>query len=267
MRLSVRHASRYLYTPAVQRASLRVRLFPSRFATQTIMRWTVTINGAEQPPLYAGQYGDNEAIWTSAEALEAIDVIAEGVVETSDAAGVVRGRNEPARPGIFMRATKLTAPSGSIALLAEAGDGLDPLEGLHRLRDRVRDAVDYIPRSTDTRTSATEALKRGRGVCQDHAHIFVAAARLRGVPARYVAGYLLAEGEEETHAWGEAYVPDLGWVGFDPTNRQCPTDAYVRLCTGLDATDAAPIRGCVDHAEHEQLVVSVDIAAAAQQQQ
>ena len=114
-----------------------------------------------------------------------------------------------------------------------------------------------IPPST-----AAEALAQGAGVCQDHAHIFIAAARALGVPARYVAGYLAPnfEGAHETHAWAEAYVGDLGWVGFDPANRQCPTDAYIRLCAGFDAADAAPVRGAVSFGAGEALDVQVEVA-------
>ena len=96
---------------------------------------------------------------------------------------------------------------------------------------------------------AAEALAQGRGVCQDHTHLFVSAARSLGIPARYVSGYLLADEAghalRETHAWAEAWVDGLGWIGFDATNGLCVTELYVRLCSGLDAHDAAPVRGSV----------------------
>lgn len=267
MRLTVRHLTRYAYDVPVQRAALRLKLFPSRFASQAVLQWSVSVNGVGVAPLFTDQYGDGEAIWTSSEGLNAIDILAEGAVETSSAAGVVRGLPEPARPGLFLRTTSLTTASAQLEDLARASEGPDTLSSLHTLCDLVRDAVDYVQLSTDAQTSAADALKRGRGVCQDHAHIFIAAARLRNVPARYIAGYLLSEGEEQTHAWAEAYVTDLGWVGFDPSNRQCPTEHYVRLCAGLDAADAAPVRGCVNDAQQERLSVAVDIAAGAAQQQ
>jgi Transglutaminase-like enzymes, putative cysteine proteases len=103
-------------------------------------------------------------------------------------------------------------------------------------------------------------------VCQDQTHVFCAAARSLGFPARYVAGYLLAgEGEDwahETHAWAEAHVEGLGWVGFDPSADVCPTDRYVRLCSGLDARGAAPIRGSVGGGSAETLEAGVEIAEA-----
>ena len=109
--------------------------------------------------------------------------------------------------------------------------------------------MSYLAGATSTASTAAEALAQGQGVCQDHAHVFVSAARLLGIPARYVVGYLMAqEGSQalrETHAWAEAWVDGLGWIGFDSTNGLCVTDHYVRLCCGLDAHDAAPVRGSV----------------------
>ena len=107
--------------------------------------------------------------------------------------------------------------------------------------------VAYEVGVTNTHTTAADALKDGRGVCQDHAHVFISAARSLGIPARYVSGYLLAgtgdEPSDANHAWAEAWLDGLGWVGFDPANGVCPTDRYVRLASGLDAAFAAPIRG------------------------
>ena len=136
---------------------------------------------------------------------------------------------------------------------------------MHALCGAVRDAVDYMTGSTDSSTPAAQALKRGSGVCQDHAHILISAARALGVPARYVVGYLLAEDVvlTETHAWAEVYVPELGWVGFDPANRVCPTERYVRLACGLDSGDAAPVRGAMSGRGAESLVASVDIGQLA----
>ncbi len=107
-------------------------------------------------------------------------------------------------------------------------------------------------------------------MCQDHAHIFIAAARTLGIPARYVTGYLLMEDTsdgagpaEAHHAWAEAWVESLGWVGFDVANRICPTERYVRLAAGLDAGYAAPIVGSRRGGADEKL----DVSVAVQQQQ
>jgi transglutaminase-like putative cysteine protease len=127
----------------------------------------------------------------------------------------------------------------------------------------LHNTVAYKPGFTDVETTAAEALGRGSGVCQDHAHLFVAGARVLGVPARYVSGYLYCEPDAEghcslaSHAWAEAFVDDLGWVSFDTTNSRCATDAYVRLAVAFDYAGAAPIRGVRSGGGLEEMSVRV----------
>ena len=121
------------------------------------------------------------------------------------------------------------------------------LDRLHYLLEAIAGRVAYVTDATNAATSAVEASRRGSGVCQDHAHIFIAATRKLAVPARYVTGYLhisrRGSATVANHAWAEAYVGGLGWVGFDPANHICPTERYVRLACGFDAASAAPISG------------------------
>jgi transglutaminase-like putative cysteine protease len=145
----------------------------------------------------------------------------------------------------------------------------DPIDRMHVLMNAVRDKVDYAIGVTNAHTSAAEALSDGQSVCQDHAHIFISAARVMGVPARYVNGYFLTETDEPSeahHAWAEAYIEGLGWLGFDPANRICPTDHYVRLACGLDAGSAAPIRGTRRGGTDEVLDVLVEVQQQSAQQ-
>jgi transglutaminase-like putative cysteine protease len=268
MRLLIRHVTSYVYEPPADRCALRLKLYPIPFDAQRVLTWKVSVNGAAIPPLLVTGTGDRESIWSSNAPVAAVEIVAEGEVETQDAAGVMRGLRETARPAVFLRTTPLTAPDARIEALAASTSGKPAIERLHALREAVRDAVDYQPGSTDARTPAAGALKRGSGVCQDHAHIFISAARSIGVPARYVVGYLLAQGAAmtQTHAWAEAYAPEVGWIGFDPANRICPTDCYVRLACGLDSVDAAPIRGAMSGQGSERLAASVDISQSLQTQ-
>jgi transglutaminase-like putative cysteine protease len=126
----------------------------------------------------------------------------------------------------------------------------------------VSDAIAYRPGTTHAHTTAAEALAQGEGVCQDHAHALIAAARAGGVPARYVSGYLQAgvgTSDEAAHAWAELFVAGFGWIGFDPANRCCPDARYIRLGSGLDAAYAAPIRGTARGAGAESLDVTVAV--------
>ena len=171
---------------------------------------------------------------------------------------------------MFLRTTERTTPDAAIRDLAAGARQLDALSTLHALSAAVRDAVAYVPDTTDMGTSAAAALAQGSGVCQDHAHVFVAGARALGIPARYVAGYYLpgeAAGDGapvETHGWAEGYADGLGWVGFDVANRVCPTREHVRVACGLDASRTALISGAVTGQSEERLTATVAIHQAQQ---
>jgi transglutaminase-like putative cysteine protease len=266
MRLSVRHVTTYAYAPPVERCALRLRLYPTAFESQRVLSWTVSVNGKIVQPLLTNATADKQSVWTSNETTEGVEIVASGEIETSDTAGVVRGLRDLVRPGVFLRSTPLTQADAKLKALGEGVTGGATLKGLHALNEAIRDAVDYKSGVTSGGTTAAQALKLGAGVCQDHAHVFIAAARAIGVPARYVVGYLFAPdaSQTETHAWAEAHVPDIGWIGFDPANRICPTDRYVRVACGLDAADAAPVRGSVAGSRGETLEASVDISQTQQ---
>ena len=119
---------------------------------------------------------------------------------------------------------------------------------LHELMKRVGERIAYKTGVSTVDTTAAEALKRGAGVAQDNAHVFIAACRRLGVPARYVSGYLRNDDPElhvgrTSHSWAEAWVPGLDWVGFDPANGISPRGDSLRVAVGLDYRDAAPVSG------------------------
>jgi transglutaminase-like putative cysteine protease len=269
MRLSIRHATTYTYDPPADRCALRLRLYPPTFGAQRVLAWQVSVNGQVVPALLTAATGDRESIWTCTASGAQVEIVAAGDVETSDHSGVVRGLKDSTRPGVYLRTTRLTEADRKIEALAAAVASKSALDRLHALMAAVHEAVAYTPAATNTNTTAAQALKLGKGVCQDHAHVFISAARALKVPARYIVGYLLALDTKltETHAWAEAYAPDIGWVGFDPANGICPTDRYVRLACGLDSADAAPIRGSVAGTPQERLSASVDIGETDDQNQ
>lgn len=270
MDLHVRHRSEYSYEPEALRVSLRVKLFPSRFDGQYIRSWNVSVNGEQVQPIYMSGYGDDVALWQSTDAASSVVVLAEGVVETENRNGVVA--NLPRRPpkGVFLRSTPLTAISDEIRELAESAvDEKNLLATCHAVCEAVHEAVSYRPNATSAETTAAEAMAGGAGVCQDHAHVMIAACRSIEIPARYVTGYLNAAGDEEdtleTHAWAEVFIDGLGWVGFDASNAVCPTDHYIRLACGLDADDATPIKGHVVGESDISLAAEVAVVDSTQQ--
>jgi transglutaminase-like putative cysteine protease len=142
---------------------------------------------------------------------------------------------------------------------------------LHDLLDRLHAEMTFDNTPTETTTSAAEAFKLKRGVCQDLTHIYIAAARNLAIPARYIGGHFQRDDgvseQEAGHAWAEAFVPDLGWVAFDPANGQCATDAYIRVAVGLDYLGAAPVRGSRYGGGGEALDVSVRVNRVGGQRQ
>lgn len=268
MRLTVRHLTEHRYDPPAGRVALRLKLFPARTQAQTPRDWHVTVNGEAVAPALTNGFGDGEGQWFSGRGTDHVEVLAEGSVEATDTAGVV-GRFGAAPAGVFLRQTPLTQVNADIRQLASVAEDGEPLARMHALSAAVHGALVYRPGVTRSDTSAAQALALGAGVCQDKTHLFIAAARAALVPARYVVGYLLDEAAplQETHAWAEVHLQGLGWVGFDPTNQVCPTEHYVRLCSGLDADDAAPIRGSIQGASADHLSVSVEVAQGRTQQQ
>jgi len=136
------------------------------------------------------------------------------------------------------------------------------LRDLHDLAGAILAALPYQAGQTDVGTSAEDAMGGSFGVCQDHAQIFVSAARLSGLPARYVSGYLMINDridQDATHAWAEVCLPELGWVGFDVSNGVSPDERYVRVACGRDAFDAAPVQGLRLGSADETLMVSLQV--------
>lgn len=266
MLIAIEHRTRYRYEGSASRSIQSLRLTPSGFDGQTVHSWSVT--SRPEAPLTAFQdgFGNPMHLLAVNEPHEEVDVLARGLVEVEDHHGVVRGLAETVPLRIFLRVTPLTHADGGIAELAAALPDGSALERLHTLMNAIRDRVDYETGATRAETPAAEAMRHGKGVCQDHAHIFIAAARALAIPARYVTGYLLTGDQGSAspshHAWAEAWAEGLGWVGFDVANRICPTDHYVRLAAGLDAHLTAPIRG----SRRGGLEESMDVHVMVQQQ-
>lgn len=266
MRLRIEHRTTYRYEPAVRLVVQSLRLRPSEFDGQRILEWRIDAGEHSIDAGYVDGAGNCINMLTAHGPLECLEIVASGVVEVADRAGMVRGLREMVHPLAWLRAGPLTGPAAAIedlARLAVPDPDADRLAQGHALALAVAEAVRYTPGTSDTRTTAADALEAGVGVCQDHANVMVAAARSLDIPARYVTGYLHDGagwiGGEATHAWAELHLGAYGWVGFDPANRQCPTHDYVRLACGVDAVDAAPFRGAALGAARETLGFEVQV--------
>jgi len=263
MRLKITHETSYFYDPAVQGLVQSLRLTPSVHEGQRVADWTISVSGGQRGAAFRDGAGDWIEGWTVRGPVHEVVVSIAGQVETRDTAGVLRGHRETVHPLVYMRPTAVTCADAGLGDLARSVQGEDALDLAHRLAAAVSAAIAYMPGVTQSHTTAAEALALGQGVCQDHAHALIACARERGLPARYVSGYLHSDAgglpHDAAHAWAEIHVGALGWVGFDAANGCCPDDRYVRLGSGLDAQDAAPVRGTTFGPGEESLDVRVQV--------
>ncbi len=260
MRLAISHTTRYRFTQPVAHGVQRLRLTPKATQGQKIIDWRMEYQGAREELAYDDQNHNHVTLISVEPGANEVTVTCAGTVETEDKAGVI-GQHAGHLPlWSFLSHTRLTRPGPRVRQILAQVDRRsgDALAALHQLSRAVRAQLDYQSGATQVDTTAEEALLNGSGVCQDHAHVFLAAARAMDVPARYVSGYLMMDDrveQEATHAWTEAWVEGLGWVGFDIANQICPDPRYVRVATGRDYRDAAPVTGISFGAAMEELQV------------
>jgi len=274
MKLSIRHTTRYSFADPVVHALQRLRLTPKATQGQEILNWKMDYENARPELEYDDQNFNTVTLVAVEPGAREVTIACSGEVRTEDNAGVIGHHAGHLPLWSFLGQTKLTRPGPKVrALMRSVPDFSNgPQEGakldyLHALSATIGDAVTYLTGTTQVTTTAEEAVAEANGVCQDHSHIFIGAARAGGIPARYVSGYLMMNDridQEATHAWAEAHIDGLGWVGFDISNGISPDRRYVRVATGRDYRDAAPVTG-ISFGSTEQ-VLTVDVAVEQQQQ-
>ena len=262
MRLSITHRTEYEYDAPVDYALQQVRLTPPSNSQQNVLSWQVAIEGGQEELSFPDQYKNHTMMVSIIPGGTKVVLTASGEVDTLDQSGVLGPVYGYAPLWHFKQHSDLTKPGREIRKLARGVKGEDVLASLHALSATIAENVTYEAGKTYAVTSAEQAMEGGYGVCQDHAQIFIAAARTAGVPARYVSGYLMMNDrvdQDASHAWAEAHVDGLGWVGFDVSNGISPDERYVRIAVGLDYRDAAPVSGMRMGTANESMIVSVQV--------
>ena len=274
MRIRISHATSYAYDTPPTGVTQLLRLTPRDHDGQHMVSWRIDLSEDCLLHQHEDAFGNITHSFTAEGPFNKLTVEVAGEVDTQDTDGLVSGAVERFPPQLYLRETSLTQTDAAIIDFAQATraatDG-DTLILLHALLTALNREIAFDTDPTHAATTAAEAFSLRRGVCQDITHIFVAAARALGVPARYVGGHFhRADGvitQDAGHAWAEAYVENLGWIGFDPTNGICITDAHVRVAVGLDYLGAAPVRGTRFGGGGETLAVAVRVDQARQQAQ
>jgi transglutaminase-like putative cysteine protease len=250
-----------------------LRMTPRSHEGQFVRQWRVEVDADAKLERGEDAYGNITRTVFIDGPVEAVTITVEGEVDTIDTGGFVRGTLERLPVPLFLRETALTRASEPLRAFARSVASShhgEQIGTLHRLMLQLGTDMAFEPGATSATTTAAEAFAARRGVCQDFAHVFIAAARTLSIPARYVSGYYFrTDGDKQDagHAWAEAYVDGVGWIGFDPANGACVTDRYVRVAAGPDYLDAAPVRGSQTGGSTERLSVTVNVAQGQQMAQ
>jgi len=263
MKLKIRHTTRYVFETPVSYGLQQVRLTPKESPFQRIANWQTTVIGGAKEVAYNDHNNNHVDLISFDRDATEVTFVSEGEVEMTESQGMMGKHRGPAPLWYYDTPTDLTkAGQGARALIKRVTGDTD-LDRLHSLSKVIHASVVYEVGSSLPTGTAEDALSAGKGVCQDHSHIFLACARAMGFPARYVSGYLMMDDridQEATHAWAEAHITGLGWVGFDVSNGISPDVRYVRVATGLDYAGAAPVTGTRYGGSGERLSVQIEVA-------
>lgn len=269
MILTIRHETRYGYSQPLAYTIQQLHLTPRHEPQQRALSWQLATPG--QCHAYRDAYGNASHMLTINSQHQSVSLVAHGVVETIHPYQGRLNLQDGLSPLLFTLPTRLTQADAAIEALAcaslpprgkSAGTGQ-----LLRLAEAIVGQVAYESGATVVSTTASDALALGRGVCQDHAHLYLACCHAWGIPARYVSGYIDpgTSGHAASHAWIDAWAEDsdfAGWVSIDVTHARLMSDAYCRLAIGRDYESAAPVRGMRQGGGTETLHAGVQISAA-----
>jgi transglutaminase-like putative cysteine protease len=248
MRLEIVHTTRYRYSGPIAETVMEVRLRPMDGNGQRCLEFDLDISSGIQPRAYRDGYGNNVHYFNLVRPHASLSVTSRSVVETGGVLDADPGE-DLVQDFLRFRSPVKDAPGirelASRHRIADSSSGHSVEGALDELTLAISREFTYDRAVTNVYSAVDEVLALRAGVCQDFAHLFIAVARTMGVPARYVSGYIHAPGAATTasHAWGEAWVPGRGWVGYDATHPVRAADHHVRVAVGRDYTDAAPTRG------------------------
>ncbi|MDX3904574.1 MAG: transglutaminase family protein [Pigmentiphaga sp.] len=266
MRLSIRHETTYRYDTPVHYSIQQLRLVPGSGTAQVVVHWDLNVPGKLDASTDA--YGNTVQMLVMTRPMSEMRFSVRGEVETLPLRDG-RLQEDPGRIPLehFTCATRLTEASDAVRELAHAAGALDRPSAVVELARRIRDRVAYRSGITQVTSTAAEALVLGQGVCQDHSHLLIACCRARGVPARYVSGYI-DPGDvphAASHAWADVWLDDAGWVSVDVTHGCYASGPYCRIAVGSDYDTAAPVRGMRIGGGAEAMTVDVKVGTAAEQ--
>jgi Transglutaminase-like enzymes, putative cysteine proteases len=280
---SIRHVTRFVYTPPVTESMTEVRMQPRAEGGQRCLKFELHTQPRARILGYRDHLGNIVHHFDIPGKHSQLKITAESTVEIAPApplpesldAGAWEAMDAIDRSGAYWDYLAPSQYAFKTELLAELARELrvkrrgDPLSLLREINAAIYESFDYKPQSTSVDSPIDDALRMRVGVCQDYAHIMIALARELRIPCRYVSGYLFHEGNGHdrsaagaSHAWVEAYLPELGWVGFDPTNNLIACERHIRTAIGRDYADVPPTRGVFKGLAQSEMSVGVQVSPA-----
>ncbi len=265
MLLEISHETTFRYKAPVDYSIQYLRLMPRTDRGQRVLSWRIDTPGRRFA--HRDAFGNIVHTLSIVDPHDRIRIVVQGVVETRDETHHPVWDTGSLPALAYLLPTALTTADDAIRALSRVLPANAPTRAaLLTLAAEIEARVRYLPGMTDTQSTAIEALGQGAGVCQDHAHLFIACCRAAGVPARYVSGYLhTGENHLASHAWAEAWSDQEGWIEIDITISRSAGPETCRLAIGRDYLDAAPTRGVRSGGGEEALDVLVRVTQGAQQ--
>jgi len=283
MHLSINHVTKFRYSAPITESIMELRMQPLTEGPQRCLKFDLSLKPTARVTSYRDHLGNAVHHFDIPGRHTQLVINAKSVIETLP-------REEPPEalaPGAWdeldalveggdywdmLMPSHFAQPTGALLDFARELDLKrrdDPLTVLREMNAAIYNAFDYVPQSTSADSPIDEALETRKGVCQDYTHIMIALARRLRVPCRYVSGYLFhrveyndRSAQDATHAWVEALLPGLGWVGFDPTNNLLAGQRHIRVAVGRDYSDVPPTRGVFKGAAESELSVAVQVKPA-----
>jgi transglutaminase-like putative cysteine protease len=281
MYYSVRHMTRFRYSAPISQSVMELRMEPRSEKGQHCLNFQLALNPHARIMSYRDYLGNIVHHFDIPGQHRQLVIVAESTIEMKAFAELPESLQADAWDALDQLArseydmllpSKFTEPTPLLEALAAELNAVrrdDPMTLLRELNTAIYRTFDYEPQSTEVDSPIDDALQARQGVCQDFAHIMLALLRRLGIPCRYVSGYLFhyqdkadRSAQDATHAWIEALLPDLGWVGFDPTNILLCSDRHIRVAIGRDYADVPPTQGVFKGEAESELSVGVRVSLA-----
>jgi transglutaminase-like putative cysteine protease len=280
---SIRHLTRFRYSTPISESIMETRMHPRSDSSQHCLSFSLSVSPRCRVFAYRDHVGNHVHHFDIPGEHNQLVIIAESVVEEQPLPDVPahlapdawKALDELIDSGDYWEMLLPSQFAVETPALVELAKQMqvtrrdDPLQLLHELNSRLFEYFEYVPRSTRVDSPIDEAIVTRQGVCQDFAHTMIALLRHVRIPARYVSGYLYRGREDNdrstpdaTHAWVEALVPHLGWVGFDPTNNLVAHHRHIRTAVGRDYADVPPTHGVFRGSTASELYVAVQVTGS-----